>query len=85
MAEQEKTFRLDFSPLGEVTVRFNPAEFPAFSGQTMSHVREANRHALLAFRSVLDRMIERLEDSGAPSQPTHIPVEEGETPTKEQV
>ncbi|MSQ40573.1 MAG: hypothetical protein EXR55_02705 [Dehalococcoidia bacterium] len=84
MAEQEKTFKLDFSPLGEVTGRFNPAEFPAFSDQTISHVREANRHALLAMRSVLDRLIERLEDKEGTTQPTRIPVEEGETPTKGQ-
>ena len=77
MADREKTFRLDFGPAGEVTFRINPDEVRGIPRETVHHLREANRHALLALRSFLDRVIERMEpkEGQESSGPIRIEVE----------
>ncbi len=80
MADQDKTFRLDFGTLGEVTVRINPEAVGGIPNETLVHLREANRQGLLAMRSVLDHLIDRLEtkEGGRPAGPTRIQVEGAE-------
>ena len=82
MADQDRTFKLDFGSMGEVTVRINPEAVAGIPNETLVHLREANRQGLLALRSVLDHLIERLEtkDGSRPPGPTRIQVE-GQEPS----
>lgn len=59
----ERIFELEHRPGEEWVLHFRPRRVNWLLGETRSHVYKARKEGLLAFRSLIDRAIERIEES----------------------
>ena len=56
-------FEIEHRPGEEVVLRFKSPQFRHLPDSTKQHLRSARKEALLALRSMLDRAIERAEET----------------------
>lgn len=64
----DSLFEFSFKPGEELVFKVRPWSVPEAMKETASHVKAANREALLALRSLLDQAIEALEEKPESSQ-----------------
>lgn len=76
MAEQ--FFEFERSPEDDYVFKFRPSMLNLFPPPTRQHMRAARKEVLLAFRSIIDRAIERVEeeDKKQSKRRTRIEVQE---------
>lgn len=59
----EKILEIEHHPGEEVVLRFKTPMFSIMPEETRSHFRTARKEMLLALRSLLDKAIERVEET----------------------
>lgn len=64
----DKIIEVEQRPDGEVIFRFRLQGLPFLSEDTRGHLKTARKEMLLAFRSVLDKAIERAEQAEKPKE-----------------
>ena len=63
-----KMVEVDYTPSEGFVFRVKPRAFQMLPDETMGHLRTANKEMLLAFRSVLDQMIETTDRAAAKAE-----------------
>jgi len=80
----ERIFEVHYGPGGEVVVRLRPRRLRDLAPEAQEHLRRSAVEFLLAFRSLIDGAVRRLEGEQAPPGPRRIRVEtppgEGDSP-----
>ena len=59
----DSIFEVEHRPNEEIVLRFKSPKFWGLSDSTRQHLLAAQKEMLLALRSMLDRAIERIEES----------------------
>ena len=59
----DSIFEVEHRPNEEIVLRFKSPKFWGLSDSTRQHLLAAQKEMLLALRSMLDRAIERMEES----------------------
>ena len=59
----EKIFEIEYQPGEEVVSRFKMPALSIMPGATRGHLKMAHKETLLALRSLLDKAIERAEET----------------------
>lgn len=59
----DSLFEVEYRPGEEIVLRFKPPHFRGLSDPTRQHLSSARKEMLLALRSMLDRAIEKTEES----------------------
>ncbi len=60
----DSSFEVEYHPGEEVVLHFKSPKFWGLPDSTRQHLLVARKEMLLALRSMLDRTIERLEETG---------------------
>ena len=60
----DSIFEVEYHPGEEVVLRFKPPKVRGLPDSTRQHLLVARKEMLLALRSMLDRAIEKTEESG---------------------
>ena len=71
----DRLFEVQYGPGGEVVFRFRPQRLRTLAPEAQEHLRRSAVEFLLAFRSLVDGAIQRLE-KGEPAPRRRIRVEE---------
>lgn len=71
----EKIFEIEHNPGEEIILRFKTPALFTVPEATRSHLRTAQKEALLALRSLLDRAIERTEEAEKPKAKRRTKIE----------
>ena len=77
MAENERTLKIELGRVAEISVIIRPDALRLLPKEARDHMREANRHALMGLRILLDRAIAYMaSDKDQPSSgATRVKVE----------